>query len=57
VGVGTPKSRDEMGEGGDDFYIARSGRCVDLLSPWGGGGGQLRYIADEWKAALRREVT
>ena len=26
VGVGTPSSRDEMGEGGDDFYTAQRGR-------------------------------
>jgi hypothetical protein len=30
LSIRTPKSRDEMGEGGDDFYIARSGRYADL---------------------------
>jgi hypothetical protein len=38
VGVGTPKSRDEMGEGGDDFYSAQRGRCADLHYIGGGGG-------------------
>jgi hypothetical protein len=37
VGVGTPKSRDEMGEGGDDFYGAQRGRCADLHLLGGGG--------------------
>jgi hypothetical protein len=30
LGVGTPRSREEMGEGGDDSYIAQRGRCADL---------------------------
>jgi hypothetical protein len=30
LGVGTPKSRDEIGEGGEEFYTAQSGRCADL---------------------------
>lgn len=30
LGVGTPKSRDDMGEGGKEFYIAQRGRCADL---------------------------
>ena len=30
LGVGTPKSRDEIGEGSEEFYTAESGRCVDL---------------------------
>ena len=30
VSVETPKSRDERGEGGEVFDIARSGRCADL---------------------------
>lgn len=30
LGVGTPKSRDEIGEGGEDFHTAQSGRCAVL---------------------------
>ena len=28
VGIGTPNSRDDRGEGGDDFYIAQRGKCA-----------------------------
>ena len=31
MGVGTPRSGEEMGEGGDDFYVAQTGKCADLL--------------------------
>ena len=30
LGVGIPKSRDEMGDGSEEFYTAQSGRCADL---------------------------
>ena len=30
VGVGSPSSREFLGEGGDDFVIAQRGRCADL---------------------------
>jgi hypothetical protein len=40
VGDGSPGSREAEGEGGEDFYIAQSGKKFDLLvSPGGGGGG------------------
>jgi hypothetical protein len=38
VGERSPGSREAEGEGGEDFYIAQSGRCTDLLVI---GGGQM----------------
>ena len=37
--AGLPSSRDEMGEGGDDFDSAERGRCADLLCIGGGRWG------------------
>jgi hypothetical protein len=31
MGAGSPSSREAGGEGGEGFYIARSGRRADLL--------------------------
>jgi len=31
VGDGSPGSREAEGEGGEGFYVAQSGRCLDLL--------------------------
>jgi hypothetical protein len=38
VGAGSPGSREATGEGGEGFYISRSGRRADLLASRGGGG-------------------
>jgi hypothetical protein len=32
VGAGSPSSCEAVGEGGEGFYIARSGRRADLLA-------------------------
>jgi hypothetical protein len=37
AGDGSPGSREAEGEGGEGFYIARSGRRPDLLVLLGGG--------------------
>ena len=38
VGNASPGSREAEGEGGEGFYITRSGRRADLLVfCWGGG--------------------
>jgi hypothetical protein len=38
VGVGTPRSRDEMGECGEGSYSAQRGKmCRFILDFWGGG--------------------
>jgi hypothetical protein len=38
VGDSSPGSREAEGEGGEDFYMAQSGKRADLLvSPRGGG--------------------
>jgi len=44
VGVGTPRSGEEEGEGGDNFYTARSGNCAELLAILGRGGGVKREL-------------
>jgi len=36
VGAGSPGSREATGEGGEGFYISRSGRRADLLASRGG---------------------
>ena len=41
MGDNSPSSREAGGEGGEDFYIARSGKRADLLvSPEGGLGSK-----------------
>jgi hypothetical protein len=39
VGDGSPGSREAEGEGGEGFYIAQSGKCLDLLVILGVRGG------------------
>jgi hypothetical protein len=45
VGDSSPGSREAEGEGGEDFYIARSGKCTNLLVIRGGKRGRQRYFA------------
>jgi hypothetical protein len=40
VGDSSPGSREAEGEGGEDFYIARSGKRADILISLGGEIGQ-----------------
>ena len=37
MGDGSPGLREAEGEGGEDFYIARSGKRADLLVTGGAG--------------------
>jgi hypothetical protein len=42
VGDSSPGSREAEGEGGEGFYIAQSGRCLDLLVIGGQNLGEVR---------------
>jgi hypothetical protein len=41
---GSPGSREVEGEGGEDLYIARSGKRADLLVSLGGQRGPTRVF-------------
>jgi ankyrin repeat protein len=56
VGVGTPRSRDAVGEGGDDSYTAQSGRCASLLVT-GGGASRLNKQCKHPRSAREYSLT
>ena len=52
MGDGSPGSREAEGEGGEGFYIAQSGRSLDLLVI--GGGAELEET--RWEGEIRLRV-
>lgn len=56
MGVGSPSSRDLVGEGVDDFYISRSGRCADLPSPGRERGKRKQPHTDQYEEGIAQDV-